>query len=107
LSLGPKKRRIPFIDIDTDITWSFEEPAETPLMEVESVKNGQAILGTCLTGKRRPLGATTMLLLFLRYPMVPFFTILFIHWQALKLWLKRVRFRAKSPSDDEILRGVE
>jgi hypothetical protein len=76
-------------------------------MEVDSVKAGKAVLSTSLTGERRPLSATTLLLLFLRYPMVPLFTIIFIHWQALKLWLKKVRFREKSPSDDEIIRGLE
>ncbi len=97
----------PFIDIDTDITWSFEEPAETLLMEVDSVKDGKAILSTSLTGERKQLSATMLLLLFLRYPMVPLVTMLFIHRQALRLWLKKVRFREKSPSDDEIIRGLE
>ncbi|APG23721.1 DUF1365 domain-containing protein [Syntrophotalea acetylenica] len=96
----------PFIDMDTEITWSFEEPAETLLMEVNSVKDGQAILKTSLAGDRRQLSSTSILLLFLRYPMVPLFTIIFIHWQALKLWLKKVRFRDKSTSDDEIIRGL-
>lgn len=96
----------PFIDMDTDITWSFEEPAETLFMEVDSVKDGNPILSTSLTGERKRLSATTILLLFLRYPMVPLVTILFIHWQALKLWLKKVRFRNKSTSDDEIIRGL-
>ena len=96
----------PFIDMDTEITWSFEEPAETLLMEVDSVKDGQAILNTSLTGERRQLSTTSILLLFLRYPMVPLFTIIFIHWQALKLWLKKVRFRDKGLSDDEIIRGL-
>lgn len=97
----------PFIDMDTDLTWSFEEPKETLFMEVDSVKDGKAILSTSLTGERKQLSATTLLLLFLRYPMVPLFTILFIHWQALKLWLKKVRFRDKSTSDDEIIRGLK
>jgi DUF1365 family protein len=97
----------PFIDINTEITWSFEEPGETLLMEVDSVKDDQAILNTSLTGERRRLSTKSILLLFLRYPMVPLFTIIFIHWQALKLWLKKVRFRSKDPSDDEIIRGLE
>lgn len=96
----------PFIDMDTDITWSFEEPGETLLMEVDSVKNGNPILNTSLTGERKQLSATRILLLFLRYPMMPLIAIILIHWQALKLWLKRVRFRDKSTSDDEIIRGL-
>ncbi len=96
----------PFIDTDTEITWSFQEPGETLLMEVDSVKDHQAILNTSLTGERRQLNARTILRLFLRYPMVPLFTIIFIHWQALKLWLKKVRFRDKKTSDDEIIRGL-
>ncbi|MEZ4483244.1 MAG: DUF1365 domain-containing protein [Syntrophotaleaceae bacterium] len=96
----------PFIDMDTDITWAFEEPAETLLMEVASVKDTDPILKTSLTGKRKPLSATTLLLLFLRYPMVPLVTMMLIHWQALNLWLKKVRFRDKGTTDDEIIRGL-
>lgn len=96
----------PFIDMDTDITWEFEEPAETLLMEVASVQGTNPILKTSLTGKRKQLSGTTILLLFLRYPMVPLVTMILIHWQALKLWLKKVRFRGKSTSDDEIIRGL-
>lgn len=96
----------PFIDMDTEITWSFEEPAEKLYMEVESVKDGKAILSTSLTGERKPISATTLLLLFLRYPMMPLVTMVLIHLQALKLWLKKVRFRDKIPSDDEIIRGL-
>ena len=96
----------PFIDLDTEITWTFEEPAETLLMEVASVKDTNPILKTSLTGERKQLSATAILLLFLRYPMVPLVTMILIHWQAVKLWLKKVRFRDKDTSDDEIIRGL-
>lgn len=96
----------PFIDTDTEITWSFEEPGEQLLMEVDSIKDGNPILKTSLTGERKQLSATTILLLFLRYPMMPLIAIMLIHWQAFKLWLKNVRFRSKGASDDEILRGL-
>lgn len=96
----------PFIDMDTEITWTFEEPGEKLLMEVDSVKDADPILNTSLTGVRRQLSEITILLLFLRYPMIPLVTIIFIHWQAFKLWLKHVRFRSKSTSDDEIIRGL-
>ena len=96
----------PFIDTDTELTWKFNEPATTLTMQVNSVKNSTPVLTTNLTGTRRGLSDTRLLMLFLRYPMMPLIAIILIHWQALKLWLKGVHFNQKAKTDKEIVRRL-
>ena len=48
-------------------------------------------------GKRQELTNRTLAASLLRYPAMPMQVIGLIHWQALKLWLKRVPFHRKPP----------
>jgi DUF1365 family protein len=58
-----------------------------------------------LTGRRAELSDARLAWLTLKYPLLTLRVIGLIHWQALKLWLKRMPFFLKeaSPSDQ---RGV-
>lgn len=96
----------PFIDFDTEITWRFREPKDELFMEVNSVKGDKPILRTLLIGKRKRLSTGSLLYLSIRYPMMPLMGITLIHWQALRLWLKKVRFRRKAETDDQIVDAI-
>lgn len=96
----------PFIDSDTRITWNFKEPKGELFMQVNSLKDGKPVLTTDLRGKRKELSNLKIFLLFLRYPMMPLMAIFLIHWQALKLFFKRVGFRNKKKTDKEIVKRL-
>jgi DUF1365 family protein len=53
-------------------------PDDTPLFDAT------------LTLKRRPIGAASLAATLLRFPLMTVRVITAIHWQALKLWIKRV-----------------
>jgi uncharacterized protein len=97
----------PFIDVDTEITWNFREPKTELFMQVNSLKNGKPILTTDLRGKRKELSNLKIILLFLRYPMMPLIAIILIHWQALKLFIKKVGYRNKKKSDEKIVKVLK
>ena len=50
-----------------------------------------------LHGHRRELSNSSLARTLLRYPLQPLQVIALIHWQALRLWLKRVPFHHKPP----------
>lgn len=56
------------------------------------------LLTTSLVGKRQPLTSTSLFYAFFRYPLVTLKVIVLIHYQAIKLLLKGVRYRVKPPS---------
>ena len=53
------------------------------------------MLSTAVVGKRHPLTALGLAWCFIRYPLVTFKVIGLIHYQAVRLWLKRMRYRPK------------
>lgn len=93
----------PFIDYDTDIHWRFTVPGRNLDMEVTSKRKNDSVLKAVLKGKRKQLTGASMLMTFLRYPMVPLVTMILIHYQALKLFMKRVQFHPKKKTDRKIV----
>lgn len=63
------------------------------------------LLTTSVAGRRHPLSAQSLLRCFFRYPLVTFKVITLIHYQALRLFLKGVRYHVKPlPPSTEISR---
>jgi DUF1365 family protein len=53
------------------------------------------LLTTSLSGTARPLGDAVLLRACLSHPLLTLGVVLKIHWQALRLWLRRVPFHSK------------
>ena len=64
---------------------------------------GGLLLQTSVGGEMEPLTGAAMRRALVRYPAMTLGVIGRIHWQALKLWCKRVRFLRKPPPPDAFL----
>jgi len=82
----------PFIDMDIAYDWHFNTPGETLTVHMKDYKAGAKLFDATLHLERREIGGAALAHALLAFPFMTLKVIAAIHWQALRLWLKRVPF---------------
>jgi uncharacterized protein len=86
----------PFIDMDTVFDFNLDIPGEKLNMKIDDYdKDGKRFFISTLTGNRVALTDARLLQYFFSFPLITLKVIGLIHWQALKLWLKKLPFHKK------------
>jgi DUF1365 family protein len=96
----------PFINYNNDLHWRFNLPGKKIMMSIDSIKNDKVELRTVFTGNRKELSNFSLLCVILRYPMVTLMAITLIHYQALKLVIKKIKFYRKEETDKKIVEEI-
>jgi len=87
----------PFMPMDQAYTWWFSEPGGTLSIRMDVHEVGSRDFHATLTARRVPLTTSSLRSVLVRYPLMPLRVTWLIHWQALRLWVKRTRFYRKPP----------
>ena len=88
----------PFFGLDQTYEYAFSQPGDDVCARIHvRDPDGAQPLTAVLHGRRRELSNRSLAGLLLRYPLQPLQVTTLIHFEALRLWLKRVPFHHKPP----------
>lgn len=85
----------PFMDMAMQYEFQTKRPGDQVSVAISVNELHQTVLTAFLAGDRRELSDTSLLRLSLTIPAITLKVIMAIHWEALRLWLKGIRFRRR------------
>jgi len=96
----------PFIDHDDAFDFKLNVPSNVLDIQIDDLdKEGKRFFISTLKGKQVPLTNLALLRYFMAIPLIPLQVMAMIHWQALRLWLKKIPFHKKD-ENPELQRNV-
>ncbi|HTQ13576.1 MAG TPA: DUF1365 domain-containing protein [Rhizomicrobium sp.] len=80
----------PFLSQDCRYEFRVRPPAEDVVIAIRESEGGAPVLDACFAGRRKALTDRNLALALLRHPLMTLKVVAAIHYEALRLWLKRV-----------------
>ena len=82
----------PFMPMEMGYDWRFGRPGPTLAVHMENLSGGAKVFDATLSLERREISTATLAFALLRFPFATLRVSFAIHWQALRLWAKRIPF---------------
>jgi len=82
----------PFMEMETFYNFRLLNPGKILNIFIKQGDREGALLTACQVGKRVEMSSKNLLIQFLKHPLMSFKVILAIHFEALRLWFKGVKF---------------
>jgi DUF1365 family protein len=80
----------PFIRLDAEFDFRFQVPGDDLKLYITDYEGEERIIATSLVGKRRELTDARLAWYAVRFPLITLRVIGLIHWQAFRLYLKKI-----------------
>ena len=80
----------PFMPMDVSYDWRFRPPSESLTVHMENSREGRKLFDATLVLQRQEITPAALARVLIAFPLMTMKIIVAIHWQALRLWLKRV-----------------
>jgi hypothetical protein len=91
----------PFCQVEGRYRFRFFDSSMRSLTRVDHDDEAGPLLLTSMSGVHQPLDASAVRRALVRYPLFTFGVVARIHWQAVRLWFKGVRFISKPAAPDQ------
>jgi hypothetical protein len=85
----------PFFPVSGEYRFRFQQRGSVGTVDIDYWDGPNKMLATKVSGRSRALDRASLLQALLRFPFLTFGVIARIHWQALRLWWRRVGFFRK------------
>ncbi len=85
----------PFQPVDGRYRFRITEPGKRMTAHIDVLRDGGRVFDTTLTVKRRDLVSSSLFKTVARHPHLGLWTLTLIHYQAVRLWLKKAPFFSK------------
>jgi len=82
----------PFMDMNVEYDWRTSVPAQTLLVHIDNTRDGKKFFDATMRLERRETTGPQLAWALARFPLMTLRVVLWIHWEAFKLWLKKTPF---------------
>lgn len=82
----------PFLEMEMQYAWYLSRPTQHLEIAIENWTDRGKVFDAQLMLKRTPFTSASLARVLVQYPLMTFRVYAAIHWQALRLWLKRVPY---------------
>lgn len=95
----------PFSDVDVEFDFVLRPPTDRLSIQIDDYAGDRRMLTSTLTGPQRALTGARLAWYAIKYPLLTLRIVGLIHWHALLLWLKRIKWypKAARPNDQRDL----
>ncbi|BBM88234.1 DUF1365 domain-containing protein [Candidatus Uabimicrobium amorphum] len=92
----------PFVDSETNLKFFFQTPDEDLKACIHTLSDDKPIVKTALSLKKIAMNNRSLVRMFFKYPHMTWKVVFFIHYQAFRLWWKKVPFFTKKAIDNKM-----